>query len=119
MHIVVLSVMTPCRLINSFFRNGGMKLTIHLFSVPKIGMSGFLPPLPLMPSWRSQRKLYLVTFIYSLFNVVVDQINVRRIIGAEVNDELESMWKVVVVRILGAVRPLPGMSEAKEENPSG
>jgi len=68
---------------------------------------------------RTQRKLYLVTFICSLFNVVVGQINLCRIIGAEVNDELERMWEVVVVRILGAVRYLPGMSEAKEENPSG
>jgi len=39
--------------------------------------------------------------------------------GAEVTDELERMWKVVVVLILGAVRHLSGMSEAKEENPSG
>jgi hypothetical protein len=72
-----------------------------------------------MPSWCTQRNLCLVTFIYSLFNVVVGQINLCRIIGAEVNDELERMRKVVVVRILGAVRHLPGMSEAKEENPLG
>jgi len=52
-------------------------------------------------------------------NVVVGRINLCRIIGAEVNDELERMWKLVVVRILDAVRHLPGMSEAKEENPSG
>jgi hypothetical protein len=67
-----------------------------------------------MPSWRTQIKLYLVTFICSLFNVVVGQFNLCRIIGAEVNDELERMWEVVVVRVLGAVRHLPGMSEAKE-----
>jgi len=61
MLIVVLSITTPCRLINSFFRNGGMKLTIHLLSLPRIGMSGSVPPLLLIPSWRTQRKLYLVT----------------------------------------------------------
>jgi len=119
MHIVVLSITTPCRLINSFFRNGGMKLTIYLLSLPMIGMSGSIPPLPLMPLWRTQIKIYFVTLIYSLFNVVVGQINLCRIIVPEVNDELEMMWKVVVLRNLGAVRHLPGMSEAKEENPSG
>jgi hypothetical protein len=95
-----------------------MKLTIPLLSLPRIGMSGSIPPRRLMPSWRTQRKLYLVTFIYSLFNVVVGRINLCRIMGAEVNNELERMWKSVVVRILGAVRHLPGMSGAKEENPS-
>ena len=82
-------------------------------------MSGSIPPLPLISSWRTQGKLYLVTIIYCLFNFVAGQINLCRIIGAEVNDELKRMWTVVVVRILGAVRHLPGMSEAKEENPSG
>jgi hypothetical protein len=119
MHIVVLPVTTPYRLINSFFRNGGMKLSIHLLSLSRIGMSGSIPPLPLTPSWRTQRKLHHVTCIFSLFNVVVGQINLCRITGAEVNDELERLWKVAVVRILGAVRHLPGMSEAKEDNPSG
>jgi hypothetical protein len=118
MHIVVLSVTTPCRFINSFFQNGGIKLTISLLSLPRIGMSGSIPPRRLIPSWRTQRKLYLVTFIYSLFNVVVGRINLCRIMGAEVNDELKRMWKLVVMRILGAVRHLPSMSEAKEDNPS-
>jgi hypothetical protein len=90
-----------------------MKLTIHLLSLPRIGMSGSIPPLPLMPPWRTQRKLYFVNFIYSLFNVVVAHINLCRILVPEVNDELKRMWKLVVVRTLVAVRHLLGVSEAK------
>jgi hypothetical protein len=31
-------------------------------------MSGCIPPLPPMPSWPTQRKLYRVSFICSLCN---------------------------------------------------
>jgi hypothetical protein len=68
MHIVVLCITTPCGLINWVLRNGGMNQTIHLLSLPRIRMSGSIPPLRRMPSWRTQRKLYHVTYIYSLFN---------------------------------------------------
>jgi len=35
----------------------GERLTIHFHLVPRLGISGAIPPLPYMPSWRGKGKV--------------------------------------------------------------
>jgi hypothetical protein len=48
----------------TLFHSRGMKLTTDLHLAPRLRVSGTIPPLPHMPTWRVKEQLYLLYFSY-------------------------------------------------------
>jgi len=44
-------------------------LTTHLHLVPKLRMTGSIPPLPHVPSWHAEELFYLYPYLTAFFKL--------------------------------------------------